>query len=81
LRPSKIERATPSRVTLLHAQNHGGQFGTPRYVAYVAVFGDAHVTGEDQLYSAVRFRLDHPYWLSHLGEVAPVSSCPCKVIG
>jgi ApeA N-terminal domain 1/Apea-like HEPN len=59
---------TGESVTLLHAQNHGGRglFDTPRYVAYNAVVGDAHVSGEDQLYAAVRFRLDHPYWLGHL---------------
>ena len=38
----------------------------PRYVAPLAVLG-AHVTLE-QLYSTVRFRLDHPYWMSHLSD-------------
>jgi hypothetical protein len=50
------------RVSLLSAQNHG-LFG-PKYVARVAVFG-AHVS-DDQLYSAVRFRIDVPYWTAHL---------------
>ena len=51
-------------VSLLSAQNHG-LFG-PRYVAGVAVFG-AHVPG-DQLYSAVRFRIDVPHWTTHLAD-------------
>jgi len=59
-------------VTLLNAQNHGGGFfRPPRYVAHGAVLGDAHVTGEDQLYSAVRFRLGNPYWLGHLTAGEP----------
>ena len=64
---------TVPSVTLLNAQNHGGGgwFDTPRYVAHGAVLGTAHVTGEDQLYSAVRFRLDHRYWLGHLVEREP----------
>ena len=44
---------------------------THRYVAHGAVLGTAHVTGEDQLYSAVRFRLDHRYWLGYLVEREP----------
>ena len=58
---------TGESVTLLNAQNHGGDgwFSSPHYVAHVAVLG-AYVSGTDQLYSAVRFRLDHPYWLGHL---------------
>jgi hypothetical protein len=51
-------------VSLLSAQNYG--LFSPRYVARVAVFG-AHVSGE-QLYSAVRFRIDVPYWTSHLAD-------------
>jgi hypothetical protein len=51
-------------VSLLSAQNHG--LFTPRYVARVAVFG-AHVFG-DQLYRAVRFRIDVPYWTAHLAN-------------
>jgi hypothetical protein len=56
---------TGELVTLLEAQNHGGagRFA-PRYRAPAAVLG-AHVT-DDQLYSAVRFRLDRPHWLGHL---------------
>ncbi len=49
-------------VSLLSAQNHG--LFAPHYVARVAVFG-AHVSSEE-LYSAVRFRIDHPYWTAHL---------------
>lgn len=54
-------------VTLLDARNHGGHwpFAPPRYVAHAAVVG-GHVDGDDQLYSAVRFRVGHPYWLGHL---------------
>jgi Apea-like HEPN/ApeA N-terminal domain 1 len=55
-------------VSLLSAQNHGmpGILGAPRYVARVAVFG-AHIFG-NQLYSAVRFRIDDPYWTAHLAN-------------
>ena len=49
-------------VSLLSAQDHG--LITPHYLVRVAVFG-AHVFG-DQLYSAVRFRIDAPYWTAHL---------------
>ena len=49
-------------VSLLSAQNHG--LFAPHYIARVTVFG-AHVSSE-QLYSAVRFRIDHPYWTAHL---------------
>lgn len=66
------ELETGECVTLLNAQNHGGGlFRPPRYVAHGAVLGDAYVTGEDQLYSAVRFRLGHPYWLGHLTAGEP----------
>lgn len=56
-------------VTLQDAQNYGSKppFGTPRYRAHNMVLG-GHVTGVDQLYTAVRFRLGHPYWLGHLTE-------------
>ncbi len=30
--------------------------------------GDRHVSGVDQLFSAVRFRFGDPYWLGHLRE-------------
>jgi hypothetical protein len=54
-------------VTLLRAHNHGGaMIEPPRYVADTAVLG-AHVSDE-QLYAAVRFRVDHPYWLGHLAS-------------
>lgn len=56
-------------MTLLEGQNRGGDgvfTSAPYYVAHGAVLGVALVTGEDQLYSAVRFRIDHPYWLGHL---------------
>jgi hypothetical protein len=49
-------------VSLLSAQDHG--LITPYYLVRVAVFG-AHVSG-DQLYSAVRFRIDAPHWTAHL---------------
>jgi hypothetical protein len=51
-------------VSLLSTQNYG--LLSPSYVARVAVFG-AHVPG-DQLYSAVRFRIDVPYWTAHLPD-------------
>lgn len=57
-------------VSLLSAQDHG--LITPHYLVRVALFG-VHVSG-DQLYSAVRFRVDAPYWTAHLavGEAQPV---------
>jgi hypothetical protein len=56
-------------VTVLHAQNYGsrGLSSTPLYRGYTVVSGDEHVTGDDQLYNSVRFRMDHPYWLGHIG--------------
>ena len=59
-------------VTMLSAHNHagGGPLHPPRYLADVAVFG-AHVDGDEQCYSAIRFRVDHPYWLGHLGDSPP----------
>lgn len=57
---------TGESVTLLDARNHGGIGSPPRYVADVAVLGAAQAGGTDQLYSAVRFRVDHPDWLAHL---------------
>jgi hypothetical protein len=54
-------------VTLLDAQNRGAAGGfAPRYRSPVAVLG-AWVS-DDQLYSAVRFRMDRPYWLAHLTD-------------
>jgi hypothetical protein len=51
---------------VLDANNFGGLGLAPRYVAPEAVLG-AHVTLE-QRYSTVRFRLDHPDWMSHLSD-------------
>jgi hypothetical protein len=54
-------------VTLLDAQNHGAAGGfAPRYRSPIAVLG-AWVS-DDQLYNAVRFRMDRPYWLAHLTD-------------
>lgn len=63
-------------VTLVDARNHGGDgahFGLPRYLCWTAVRG-ALVNGSDQLYDAVRFRVDSPHWLAHLrnGESSTV---------
>jgi hypothetical protein len=58
-------------VTLVNAYNHGrdgGYFGSPHYKADYAVLGDRHVSGVDQLFSAIRFRFGDPYWLGHLRE-------------
>jgi hypothetical protein len=58
-------------VTLVNAHNHGrdgAYFGSPHYKADYAVLGDCHVSGVDQLFSAVRFRFGDPYWLGHLRE-------------
>jgi len=56
---------TGDSVTLLHAQNYGaaGNFA-PQYRAPAAVLG-VKVTN-DQLYRAVRFRMDRPHWLQHM---------------
>lgn len=58
-------------VTLVNAYNHGRDgafFGSPHYKADYAVLGDRHVSGVDQLFSAIRFRFGDPYWLGHLRE-------------
>jgi hypothetical protein len=58
-------------VTLINAYNHGrdgAYFGSPHYKAEYAVLGDRHVSGVDQLFSAIRFRFGDPYWLGHLRE-------------
>lgn len=54
-------------VTILDAQNWGtaGSF-RPHYRGTAAVVG-ANVL-EDQLYSAVRFRMDRPHWTGHLAD-------------
>ena len=60
---------TGHAVTLVNAYNHGrdgNYFGSPHYKADYAVSGDRHVSGVDQLFSAVRFRFGDPYWLGHL---------------
>jgi ApeA N-terminal domain 1 len=62
---------TGHAVTLVNAYNHGRDgtyFGSPHYKANYAVLGDRHVSGVDQLFSAVRFRFGDPYWLGHLRE-------------
>jgi hypothetical protein len=62
---------TGDAVTLVNAYNHGRDghyFGSPYYKADYAVFGDRHVSGVDQLFSAMRFRFGDPYWLGHLRE-------------
>jgi hypothetical protein len=59
---------TGESVTLLTAHEYEGRYGgNPRYEADVAVLGD-YVAGVDQLYSAVRFRVDHPWRLTHLAD-------------
>jgi hypothetical protein len=62
---------TGHAVTLVNAYNHGRDgfyFGSPHYKADYAVIGDRHVSGVDQLFSAMRFRFGDPYWLGHLRE-------------
>lgn len=66
-------------VTLLEAHNYGDPgppFGSPHYKTHIAVIGDRHVSGPDQLFGALRFRFGDPYWLRHLehGETSPVES-------
>ncbi len=51
-------------VTLVNAQNYRPDGGQPRYEAHQAVIG-AHVSGPDQLYTAVRYQLGH-LLLGHL---------------
>lgn len=53
-------------VSVFDATKHGIYGTAAHYVAPIAVLG-AHVTAE-QRYAAVRFRLDHPYRLSHLTD-------------
>jgi hypothetical protein len=61
------ELDTGDLVTLLDGQNYGNARSfAPRYRALAAVIG-AHVS-DDQLYSAVRLRLDRPHWLAHLTD-------------
>ena len=57
---------TRDSVTLIDANNHGGAGLAARYIAPEAIFG-AHVS-PDELYSAVRFRLDYLFWLRHLTD-------------
>jgi hypothetical protein len=59
---------TGELVTLLDAQNYGGAgHFAPRYRALgVAVVGAT--VSEDQLYSAVRFRMDRPHWTGHMAD-------------
>jgi ApeA N-terminal domain 1 len=62
---------TGHAVTLVNAYNHGRDgyfFGSPHYKADYAVVGERHVSGVDQLFSAIRFRFGDPYWLGHLRE-------------
>ena len=65
----RADSNTGHAVTLVNAYNHGrdgAYFGSPHYKADYAVSGDRHVSGVDQLFSAVRFRFGDPYWLGHL---------------
>ncbi len=57
---------TGEMVSVFEANNHGSPGAGARYKAHIGVIG-AQVT-PDQLYTAVRFRLDHPYWLQHLAD-------------
>jgi ApeA N-terminal domain 1 len=73
LRPITLQGQfdTGHAVTLVNAYNHGRDgyyFGSPHYKADYAVLGDRHVSGVDQLFSAVRFRFGDPHWLGHLRE-------------
>ena len=57
---------TDELVSVFDANNVGRAGGPAHYIAHVAVLG-AHVT-LDQLYTTVRFHLDHAYWLGHLTD-------------
>ena len=59
---------TGELVTLLDANDHGRPGGSAHYIAPLAVIG-AHVS-VDHIYNAIRFRLDDPFWLSHLADGA-----------
>lgn len=63
---------TGAQVSLIRAQNFGGSGLDllPEFQSSILISGD-HVTAS-QLYRAVRFRLDQPYWTQHLidGESA-----------
>jgi hypothetical protein len=58
--------ATGEPVSVFDATNQGMFGAAAQYVAPIAVLG-ANVTPE-QRYATVRFRLDHPYTLSHLTD-------------
>lgn len=66
-------------VTLLAAQNHGGPGFRPHYYGTAAIVGA--LVSKDQLYSTVRFRLDHLYWMAHLtgGEASTVEDNGSKL--
>jgi hypothetical protein len=53
-------------VTLINAQKYRGLEYT-QYRSHFAVVGE-NVSGFDQLYSAVRFRIDDAWWLGHLTD-------------
>lgn len=58
--------ASGEPVSVFDATNQGTSGAAAHYVAPIAVVG-ANVTSE-QRYATVRFRLDHPYRLSHLTD-------------
>lgn len=63
------ELDTGETVTIPHARNYGEQ-RWPKYVGDNCIRG-ALVSGPQNLYSAVRFRIGAPYWLDHLSAAQP----------
>jgi len=60
------ELDTGELVTVLQAHNDGGH-DWPKYVGDNSIHG-ALVSGPEQIYSAVRFRIGAPYWFGHIPE-------------
>jgi len=60
------ELHTGEPVTVVNARNNGEQ-RWPKYVGDNSIHG-ALVSGSQQLYSAVRFRIGGPHWFHHFAE-------------
>lgn len=60
------ELETGESVTVLNARGYGKQ-RCPKYVGDNSIHG-ALVSGPQQLYSAVRFRIGGPHWFQHLAD-------------
>jgi len=63
-----------TEVTVVDAQADHDSLLRQWFGAHAVVIG-AHVDGQDQLYSAVRFCLDDPRWWRHLTEAVQKEGC------